>query len=149
MAAGGGNCSRLGEPFPVEKAFGPPGEIHAVVAPLDALSAVWCDDFNATGRAADRRGGLQCRAGSRPRRGRRTNSALPDENPQGVRPLDVGELDIGPRGKSLVVLECAAEPFEAVELWQRPKNDALRVSHIEDDGLNRFVCRGNGRLLEI
>ena len=118
--------SVVAEPVAVDEDLGPAGEIDAVLAPLDALPAARRDDRRIARGAAERRGRDQRGARSGPRRGGRPDAPLPDQDPHRVRRLDVSELDIGPRRKDRVVLECRSQPVEA--LLRRAAGRARRTA---------------------
>ena len=93
------------------------------------------------GGAAERGRGDQRGARARcPKRLSDRRPAFPDQNPDRVRPFDERKLDVRSSRKHVVALERAAKAPEAILGRQRPQHDALGVSEVHHDRLDRFAA---------
>src|SRR5439155_24743186 len=115
----------LALPRGVVEDFRPAGEVHALVAPLDALAPAGRDDVGVARRAAKCRRGDERGTRSGAGRSRRADAAFPDRDAYDVRRLDLRELDVRAVRKHLVPLERRAEPLEARAIGQRAERHAL------------------------
>ena len=148
-------CSRLAASLPVqpgafEHQIRPTGQVHAVVAPLDALGAAGRDDLHVARRRR--------RAPRQPRR-TRTSRCPTTWSDRHRAPRSRCEHDRATRrartprwcrpGTSRCVDSAGPESIETVGIGQRSEHDALRVPHSQRGRAHRLTQHGNGDFADL
>src|SRR5687768_2930350 len=107
-----------GYPAAVEHDLRPPGQVNAIVAPLDALRAAGRDDLDIAGRATMRARGDCRRTGAGAGRVGRADAALPNQDAHAIRRLHHRELHVGAFGEPFVRGQRGTQAVETFAIRQ-------------------------------